>query len=349
MRRRHLLTAISASTAGLAGCSGLLGSGSDNEGTTTTRPTATTAPTTTASPVQSAIGEARAELGEAFAHFEEYDMVENGEPSLGRENVSGFGRRPASDPAAVARSVLEEVRDGASGDQADRVAALTTLADYTTEKADQYLYLAAGQIALYKYKAAFAADDEGYSAVRDQARNAQRYFRRAGSYGSTAMTVLGEVASAPALPQVEGFVVDREQTEQEVLETQCPLLRTTATAFANHAEGLALIEEGSTAYENEEYELAAARYATATAVMNDADERIGTVRERGATYHGRFIALVDCQTGDLAEGLAFMYEAANAQADGNPERADRLERRARELFRSVQERCFTDDTGTTPG
>lgn len=277
-------------------------------------------------------------------------MVDGGQPNLGRQNVSGFGRRPASDPAAVARSVLDEVRDGASGEQAERIAALRTLANYTTEKAGQYLYLAGGQIALYKYKAASAADDEGYPTARDHARTAQRYFRRGRNYGTNARTILEDLASAPVLPEVEGFAIDREQTEQEVLEGQSTLLGDTAAAFANHAEGLVLVEEGTTAYENEEYELAAARYASATAVMNDADDRIGAVREREPAYHAGFVAFVGCQTADLAEGLAFMYEAANAQADGNPSRADRLERRARELFRSVQERCFTGEaTGTTPG
>jgi len=43
-------------------------------------------------------------------------------------------------------------------------------------------------------------------------------------------------------------------------------------------------------------------------------------------------------------GYEWVIEAANAQADGNPARADRLEGRARELFRSVQERCFTGET-----
>lgn len=350
MRRRHLLTAVSASAASLAGCNGLLGSEGDGGATTAPEQSPTTSQPTTSSPVRSAIAEARDELAEAFDHFGEYAMVEGGQPTLGRENVSGYGRRPASDPAAVARSVLEEVRDSATGEQAERIAALRTLANYTTEKAGQYLYLAAGQIGLYKYKAASAAEDEGHPAARDHARTAQRYFRRGSNYGANARTVLGNLASAPVLPEVEGFAIDREQTEQEVLEGQSTLLSNTAGAFANHAEGLVLTDEGTEAYENEEYEIAAARYASATAVMNDADDRISAVRDRQPAYHAGFVAFVGCQTGDLAEGLAFMYEAANAQADGDPARADRLERRARELFRSVQERCFTGEgSETTPG
>jgi hypothetical protein len=126
-----------------------------------------------------------------------------------------------------------------------------------------------------------------------------------------------------------------------------PLLQDTAAAFANHAEAMALLGEGSDAYENEEYEVAAARYASATAVMNDADERIAALREAEPTYHGRFLALVGCQTADLAEGTAFFYEAATARADGDSDRAERLEAEGRERFRSVQQRCFDDGSEDT--
>lgn len=347
MRRRHLLASVSAATASLAGCSGLLNSDGENSETTTTPGRTTTAPTATRSPVSSAISRAEAELTQAFNHFAEYTLVERGQPNLGREHVSGYGKRPASDPAAVARSELNEVRDSATGEHADAVTALTRLANYTTEKAEQYLYLIAGQIALYKYKASYAAEDEELPTARDHARDAQRYFRRGRNHGSQARSLLSELASGAAVPEVEGFAVESEQTEQEVLAEESPLLQDTAAAFANHAESLGLLGEGSDAYENEEYEIAAARYASATAVMNDADERITALREQEATYHGQFLALVGCQTADLAEGMAFFYEAANAHADGNPERAQRLEREARERFQSVQQRCFDDSAEET--
>lgn len=348
MRRRHLLASVPAATASLAGCSGLLSSGDEDPETTTTPSRTTTVPTATTSPVSSAISRAEAELAQAFDHFAEYTLVERGQPNLGREHVSGYGKRPASDPAAVARTELDEVRDSATGEQADAVTALTKLANYTTEKAEQYLYLIAGQIALYKYKAAFAAEDEGLPAARDHARDAQRYFRRGRNYGSQARSLLSELAAGAVVPEVEGFAVEREQTEQEVLAGESPLLQDTAAAFANHAEALELVGDGSDAYEDEDYEIAAARYASATAVMDDADERITALREAEATYHGQFLALVGCQTEGFAEGAAFFYEAANARADGDSERAGRLEREARERFESVQQRCFDEDSsGTT--
>ena len=347
-RRRYLATLVGGATV-FAGCSDSSSSPIDSPPSNESSRGATSRVTTTErEDTAQAVTDARAELAEAYAYLAEYDVVEDGEPRLTRDHIRGYEKRPVTDPAAVARSEVEAALEGASGERRARLEVLLSVANYTEEKGEEYLYLIAGQIAMFEFKVEVGRGTEALPAARDRAEVAKSHFRKALAYQERAVAQLSAVEERSAVPAVDGFELGREQREQEVVRDQAEMLLVTAVGFGQYARGLLAVTEASAAREKEQWAVAEEQFGVAVEAMATADNALREVRKQGPVYHQRLLSVFVCQTGGWAEGMEYMRRGVVAHRRGDEEQAEAYGAKGAEVLGEMHDRCIPEDGTASP-